>query len=196
MEQNNLILGIPSFTYADLYNAARLKDLLDVFDASVKHHDVELYDKFAAYRQNQGEGLKPEDISDLLVNMGPYVGQFVAKLFNVSEQHQVQSVKIKDEIDTIFTYKNEVVEKLPVVFKGQDTSDWNIPSILNRFDLLIEAGFPEANQDNDPEHRVARVGATIGLLSSHYKLIAKGKDSDYENADEQVFALRSKTCRA
>ena len=32
----------------------------------------------------------------------------------------------------------------------------------------------------------------IGLLSSHYKLIAKGKDSDYENADEQVSALRAK----
>ncbi|MFA5921697.1 MAG: pyridine nucleotide-disulfide oxidoreductase [Methylococcaceae bacterium] len=192
MEQNNLALGIPSFTYADLYNAARLKDLLDVFDASVKHHDVELFDKFAAYRQSQGEGLKPEEISDLLVNMGPYVGQFVAKLFNVTEQHEAQSVRIKDEIDTIFIYKNEVVEKLAVVFKGQDTGDWNIPAILNRFDLLIEAGFPEANQDDDPEHRVARVGATIGLLSSHYKLIAKGKDSDYENADEQVSALRTK----
>ena len=68
MEQNNLTLGIPSFTYADLYNAARLKDLLDVFDASVKHHDVELYDKFSAYRQHQGEGLKPEEISDLLLS--------------------------------------------------------------------------------------------------------------------------------
>ena len=192
MEQNNITLGIPSFAYADLYNAARLKDLLDVFDASVKHHDVELYNKFSAYRQNQGEGYKPEEISDLLVHMGPYVGQFVAKLFNVSEQHQAQSVKIKDEIDTIFTFKNEVVEKLAVIFKGQDTSDWVIPSILNQFDLLIEAGFPEANQDNDPEHRVARVGATIGLLSSHYKLIAKGKVSSYENADEQVTALRSK----
>ncbi|MDD1632153.1 MAG: pyridine nucleotide-disulfide oxidoreductase [Methylococcaceae bacterium] len=192
MEQHTLTLGIPSFTYADLYNAARLKDLLDVFDASVKHHDVELFDKFAVYRQSQGDGLKPEEISDLLVNMGPYVGQFVAKLFNVSEQHQAQSVKIKDEINTIFDYKNEVVEKLAVVFKGQDTGDWNIPSILNRFDLLIEAGFPEANQDDDPEHRVARVGATIGLLSGHYKLIAKGKDSDYENADEQVSALRTK----
>ena len=192
MEQNNLTLGIPGFTYADLYDAGRLKDLLDVFDASVKHHDVELHDKFAAYRQNQGEGLKPEELSDLLVNMGPYVGQFVATMFNVSEQHQAQSVKIKDEIDTIFKFKNEVVEKLAVVFKGQNALDWNIPSILNRFDLLIEAGFPEANQDNDPEHRVARVGATIGLLSSHYKLIAKGKDSDYENADEQVSALRTK----
>ena len=96
------------------------------------------------------------------------------------------------KFDTIFTFKNEVVEKLAVVFKGQDTSDWNIPSILNRFDLLIDAGFSEANQDNDPERRVARVGAIIGQISSHYKLIAKGKDSDYENADEQVSALRTK----
>ena len=143
MEQNNLILGIPTFTYADLYDANRLKDLLDVFDESIKKHDVELYDKFSAYRQNQGEGLKPEEVSELLVTMGPYVGQFVAKLFNVSTQHQDQADKIKDEIDTIFTFKNEVVEKLGVVFKGQDTTDWPISSILNRFDLLIEAAFPE-----------------------------------------------------
>ncbi|MEY3190893.1 MAG: hypothetical protein RIS10_1010 [Pseudomonadota bacterium] len=192
MEQNNLTLGISGFTYADLYDANRLKNLLDVFDASIKKHDAELYNKFSDYRQNQGVGLTPEEVSELLVNMGPYVGQFVAKLFNVTDQHQAQAIKIKDEIDTIFTYKNEVVEKLGVVFKGQDTADWNISSILNRFDLLIEAGFIEANQDNDPEHRVARVGAVIGLLSSHYKLLAKGKASDYENADEQVSALRAK----
>ena len=78
MEQNNLTLGIPGFNYPDLYDSNRLKDLLAVFDASVKKHDAELFDKFAAYRQNQGEGLAPEAISDLLVGMGPYVGQFVA----------------------------------------------------------------------------------------------------------------------
>ena len=52
--------------------------------------------------------MTPEAISDLLVRMGPYVGQFVAKLFNVSEQHQAQSVIIKDEIDTIFKFKNTI----------------------------------------------------------------------------------------
>jgi len=192
MEQHNLTLGIPGFNYPDLYDSARLKDLLDVFDASVERHDSELHNEFKAYRENQGAGLSAEAVSDLLVRMGPYVGQFVAKLFNVTEQHQAQGARIKDELDTIFTYKNEVVEKLGFAFKGQDTSDWTIPSILNRFDLLIDAGFPEANQDNDPEHRVARVGAAIGLLSSHYKLVAKGKDSDYENADLVAEALRAK----
>jgi NADPH-dependent glutamate synthase beta subunit-like oxidoreductase/NAD(P)H-flavin reductase len=191
MAQNNLTLGIPGFNYSDLYDAARLKDLLDVFDASVKKHDVELYNKFEAYRQNQGIGLEPEAISDLLVKMGPYVGQFVAKLFNVSEQHQAQSIKIKDEFDTVFTYKNEVVAKLNLVFKDQDISEWDIDAIRSRFELLIAAGFPEANQDNDPEHRVARVGACIGLLSTHYKLIAKGKESNYKNADQAAEDLRS-----
>ena len=192
MQQQTLTLGIPDFTYADLYNANRLKDLLDVFDATVKRHDQELYNKFSAYRDSQGVDLKPEEVSDLLVNMGPYVGKFVAKLFNVTEQHDNQAANIKDEIDSIFTYKNEVVEKLGVVFKGQDTTDWPISSILNRFDLLIEAAFPEANLDDDEEHRVARVGAVIGSLSSHYKLIAKGKDSDYENAEELIATIRTK----
>ncbi len=192
MEQHNLTLGIPGFNYSDLYDSARLKELLDVFDASVERHDSQLHSEFKAYRQNQGAGLSAETVSDLLVRMGPYVGQFVATIFNVSDQHQAQGAKIKDEIDTIFTYKNEVVDKLAFFFKGQDTSDWAIPSVLNRFDLLIAAGFPEANQDDDAEHRVARVGAAIGLLYSHYKLVAKGKDSDYENADLIAEALRAK----
>jgi len=192
MEQHNLTLGIPGFNYSDLYDSARLKDLLDVFLLSVERHDSELHNAFKAYRRNQGEGLSPEAISDLLVRMGPYVGQFVAKIFNVSEQHQTQGARIKDEIDTIFTFKNEIVDKLAFFFKGQNADDWAIPAVLNRFDLLIDAGFPEANQDDDAEHRVARVGAAIGRLYSHYKLVAKGKDSDYENADWVAEALRAK----
>ena len=97
MEQHNLTLGIPGFNYPDLYDSARLKDLLEVFDASVARHDAQLHDEFKLYRQNQGVGLAPEAISDLLVRMGPYVGQFVAKIFNVSEQHQAQGEKKKGE---------------------------------------------------------------------------------------------------
>ncbi|MGZ5077214.1 MAG: pyridine nucleotide-disulfide oxidoreductase [Methylobacter sp.] len=192
MDQHNLTLGIPGFNYSDLYDSARLKDLLDVFDTSVERHDSQLHSEFTAYRESQGVGMSPEAVSDLLVRMGPYAGQFVAKLFDISEQHQAQATKIKDEMDSIFTYKNEVVDKLDFFFKGQNTDDWAIPSVLNRFDLLIEAGFPEANEDNDPEHRVARVGAAIGRLYSHYKLVGKGKDSDYENADLVAEALRTK----
>jgi len=192
MTQKKFSLGIADFNYADLYNTARLNDLLAVFDESVKYHDTDLYTQFIAYRNTQGADLSPEQQSAILVKVAPYVGQFVAKLFNVESEHQAQKSTIQKDIETIFTYKNEVVEKLGVVFKGQTTDDWKIPDVLNRFDLLIEAGFPEANLDNDPENRVARVGAVVGLLANHYKTLAKGKESDYENADLQAQALRDK----
>jgi NADPH-dependent glutamate synthase beta subunit-like oxidoreductase/NAD(P)H-flavin reductase len=192
MEQNNLVLGIPGFTYSDLYDSNRLKDLLDAFDTSVKKHDAELFNRYVDYRQNQGADLTPEALSELLVQMGPYVGQFVATLFGVTEQHQEQAAKIKDEFATIFAYKNEVVAKLNLVFKDQDVSLWDKAVIDKHFELLVASCFPEANADSDPEHRVARVGAPIGLLSAHYKLVAKGKDSDYANAEIAVKELRNK----
>lgn len=190
MAQNTFKPGIPGFTYADLYNSARLKDLLDVFDTTVEQQNPELFAAFQDYRLTQGAGLEPVEISDLLVRMGPYVGQFVARLFNITEQQQAQTIKIKDEFDTIYAYKHEVVEKLGTLFKGQDISQWNISTVTSRFELLIEAGFPGTNADTDDEHRVARVGSELVRLAKHYALIAKGQNSDYENADQAVEALR------
>ena len=110
MTQKNLTLGIANFTYADLYDTARLTDLSTVFDESIHYHDADLYARFTAYQQTQGADLTPEATSQLLVDVAPYLGKFVAKLFNISDEHQAQSRAIKDEIDTIFTYKNEVIE--------------------------------------------------------------------------------------
>jgi NADPH-dependent glutamate synthase beta subunit-like oxidoreductase/NAD(P)H-flavin reductase len=191
MDHNDFTLGIPGFTYPDLYDARRLNDLLEAFDASVKRHAPELFEKFAAYRQCQGEGMAVEAVSDLLVKMGPYVGRFVAKLFGVEEEHQAQAAKIREEFDTVFTYKNEVVAKLNLVFKDQAISEWDVEGIQNRFELLIGAAFPEAALDSDAERRVARTGGLIGQLSSHYKAIAKGKDGTYPNADAAAEKLRA-----
>jgi len=188
MVQNTFKLGIPGFHYADLYNSARLKDLLDVFDSTVEQQNPALFKAFQDYRLTQGKGLEPMEISDLLVRMGPYVGQFVAKLFNVSEQHQAQSIRIKDELDTIFAYKHEVVNKLNALFKSQDVSQWDISDLTSRLELLIEADCPESNAD--AERRVARVGAKLARLAKHYALIAKDQHSDYENADRDIAALR------
>ncbi|MFZ2726544.1 MAG: pyridine nucleotide-disulfide oxidoreductase [Methylococcaceae bacterium] len=192
MTQKNLTLGIADFTYSDLYNPARLNDLLIEFDKSVQYHDADLFAQFADYKAAKGENYKPEVISDLLVKVAPYVGQFVAQLFNVSAAHQTQSDNIQDEFKTIFTYKNEVVDRLGVIFKGQTSEGWNIPSILNRFDLLIASAFPQANEDTDDERRVAQVGAVISLLHKHYQALAKNKPSDYSNADEQANSIRDR----
>ncbi len=192
MQSHTLHLGIADFTYADLYDPARLNALLIAFDASVQQHEPELFGRYAAFRQAQGEGYAPEQLSEILVEMGPYVGQFLARLFNVTAAHQAQAAAIQQEIDSVFTYKNAVVAKLEVYFKGQDIGTWDVETIQSRFALLITAAFPEADQDRDPERRVARVGAHIGLLSAHYQLLAKNKPGSYDNADAAAEAVRAR----
>ena len=138
MTQKNLTLGIANFNYADLYDSVRLTDLLGVFDESVKYHDADLYENYISYRNTQGADLSPEKQSAMLVQVAPYVGKFVAKLFNVEVEHQAQKSHIQSEIETIFTFKNEVVEKLGVIFKGQTTDDWKI--------IYFECGISKENK--------------------------------------------------
>ena len=192
MEQNILSLGIPNFVYADLYDAKRLGDLLTVFDQFAEAENAELFQQYLTYRQTQGLEFTPEQTSELLVAMAPLVGRFVARLFNVSEQHQAQKASITREIDSVFTYKNQVVEKLDVYFKGQSTDDWDKAGINRKMDVLLKVGFPESAQDSDAERRIAAVGAEIGLLSAHYKLLAKGKPGSEDNADARAEALRAR----
>lgn len=194
LQPDNLTLGIPGFAYADLYDPKRLKDLLAVFDASVQQHDPDLYTAFAVYRENQGEEMAPGEISDLLVRMAPHVGQFVARLFNVTAQHKDQEARIKKDFDSIFTYKKNIVDKLNTVFKNQDTGTWNAAELQDRLDLLIRAGFPEADHNNDPERRIASVAANLFRLAEHYRLIAKGRQSNFANADQDTGALRARLC--
>jgi len=104
------------------------------------------------------------EISDLLVNMGPYVGQFVAKLFNVSEQHQAQSVKIKDEIDTILTIKMKC-RKTGRCFKARTPVTGLF--LLSWIVLIVDWGrFCRSQPRRWFWHRVARVGQYWFIVQS------------------------------
>ena len=89
------VLGIPGFNYGDLYDPLRLKDLLAVFDQSIRQHDPRLFAEFESYRTCQGQGMQPQQISDLLVRMAPFVGMFMACLFKVTQdrEHQIALVR-------------------------------------------------------------------------------------------------------
>ena len=185
-----LILGIPGFDYADLYEPQSLKKLSALFDAGVKQADPELQAAFAAYHASQGEGMAPEVISDLLVKMAPHLGKFIARLFNIENEQDAQKAAILADVQSIFVLKHEVVAKLAAKFRGQDCADWDIAAVKNKLSLLTRLAFPEADEDDDRERSIGRVGAALAKLSAHYKLIAKGKDSEYHGADAELDRLR------
>jgi len=185
-----LALGIPGFVYSDLHDPARLCDLLEVFDRTLQQKDAGLFAEFEAYRKCQGEGMAPEGISELLVKMAPHVGEFVARLFDVSEDRAAQMCSIRSEFDSIFGFRNEIVGKLAARFKGETIEDWDIPALRARFDALLQATAPLAERQADPEGAVSRMAVGLWRLSEHYAALAAGKTSDFSDADAHVSALR------
>ena len=156
-----LTLGLSGFTYADLYDPKRLKDLDQEFDQAVAAIDPQLLADFSAYRENQGEGLAPEVISDLLVKMAPHVGLFVAKLFKVEPLIASQKAAIRAQFDSVFSFKSDFVAKSASRYKGEDPQAWDLPTILKSFNTLLDAcGDPDA-LSHDREAAVAQLGMTI-----------------------------------
>ncbi|MCG3145959.1 MAG: Dihydroorotate dehydrogenase B (NAD(+)), electron transfer subunit [Gammaproteobacteria bacterium] len=123
--------------------------------------------------------------------MAPHVGRFVAKLFDVGGERDRQIVAIKEEMDTIFLFRAEVVMKVHAKFRGVDAATLDLNRIEGQIAALKQAAFPAAAQDGDEERSLARVGAALWRLTSHYELIAKGKPGDHPHADEEAARLRT-----
>ena len=74
-------LGIDGFSYADLNDYARLRDLAGAFDRFVEEHDADLFRRFDAYRQ--GIELTSPDESALLIAVARELALFLTQLFHI-----------------------------------------------------------------------------------------------------------------
>jgi hypothetical protein len=156
-----LTLGIPGFSYVDLYDPARLRDLSACFDRQLAEETPELFEEFASYRSTQGDGLKPEEVSDLLVRLAPKLGSFVARLFGVEAEREAQAAMIGADFETVFAFKNEIVAKSASRFKGEDPANWDLTQLSGHFTLLVEAVIDEERLRADREASIA--GFSIAL---------------------------------
>jgi hypothetical protein len=82
-----LHIGIPGFTYADLYDPSRLADLTDLFHSQLRSADAEVWERFERYRASKGDGMTPEEISEAIVQTAPHLSAFISELFEVHDRH-------------------------------------------------------------------------------------------------------------
>ena len=186
-----LSLGIPGFQYADLYNPVRLADLSRVFDDDLLERDTHLLDEFISYRRSQGDGMSAEAISDLLVRVAPYVGDFIARLFRLESECAAQREAIQDEIDTVFVYRSEIVAKLKRVFKGVDCTAWDLQAIMEGVELLKQVAFPETATD-DPERALARVAVRLLRLNDRLRAEDNSEQGEGSDAAEELLTLTTR----
>ncbi|SMF95846.1 NADPH-dependent glutamate synthase beta chain [Methylomagnum ishizawai] len=162
----HLTLGLPGYTYADLYDPARLAALSADFDAQVQAGQPELFAEFAQYRASHGAGMKPEQISDLLVRMAPEVGGFVARLFGVEAERAAQIAAIRADFDGVFAYKNDIVGKVASRYKGVDPATWDAAELRQQFTTLLAVAVEDSPLKADREAAVAGLAVALKHASA------------------------------
>jgi hypothetical protein len=88
--RRDFTLGVPGFDYRDLYDPERLKELYDVFDETLAAEDPEVHRAYMACREDKDGKLPPAEVANALLSTAPYLGRFVARLFNVEGERETQ----------------------------------------------------------------------------------------------------------
>ena len=88
-------LGIPGFSFADLHQPARLRELYRQWVDDVKATEPELWAQWDQHRQSPGT-LGPVARGDLIVAMAPHVSRFITRLFGVGDEAEslVQATRV------------------------------------------------------------------------------------------------------
>lgn len=184
----SMSLGIPGFEYGDLYDPIRLADLSRAFDDYLQESDTTLFKEFLSYRESRGEGMAPEAVSDILVRVAPWVGDFIARLFKLESECAAQRKSIRDEIDTVFVYRSQIVAKLKRKFRGVDCTAWDQNLIMESVGLLQRVAFPRTATD-DPERALARVAVSLFRLCDQLQSENDVTADDGSDAAEELSLL-------
>ncbi len=184
---NPLILGIPGYDYSDLHKPEQLARLHKEFENSVETHDSALQAEYAQYQACQGEGMSAVQISEILVKIAPFVGTFVAKLFNIDQSRLEQMDRIQHEIDHVFVYRKELISKLVKHFRQVDISSWNVETLHQQLEHLLAATGRSKLWLNDPEMAVAELGSVLLKLVGKFST----NENDVNALNSQALDIRN-----
>jgi hypothetical protein len=105
-----LQLATHGFTYSDLYHPEKLAELHSLFFRELELRDPSLHLRWGSYASSGGSDLTPVEISQILVDMAPHVGSFVAKLFGI-EKNRKAGMDLAAREKVIFKFKQEILQR-------------------------------------------------------------------------------------
>ncbi len=150
-------LGIPGFTYADLFEPIRLRELYEAFDASFMKEAPEAHARFAEYRACGGKGMTSEQTSEALLAAAPLVSAFVGRLFSIEKELAQLSVEVKDRTP-LWRFKRDFAKKR--VLRADAGKAWRDgPGALRE-------GSPRRSVDVEAA-AVARAAMTAAVTTDH-----------------------------
>jgi len=165
-------LGIDGFTFPDLFDARRLKDLADAFYAEVNAKEPVLGSALSKYIANGGNGYERKVESKILTDAAPFLSDFIGRLFRISgertELHDAIAVQ-----NPVWQYKFFVQRRAARKYKPEQLAELNEAELWIAVTQLRNAGF-DYTLINDEELSVAET--TARLVSAEESLSKEGGD--------------------
>src|ERR1041384_2123666 len=112
-------LGVPGYSYADLYDPERLSSLYERFCEQVRADNPALWLDWDSYRRDPDAPRPPVALSNLLIAMAPHVSRFVKRLFDVDTPASAIAASTRAQ-DDLFRFKVDFVRRrvLPLLKNG------------------------------------------------------------------------------
>ena len=160
-----LTLGLPGYSYADLFDPERLRALHTDFDKWFLENAPEPHARFAAYRTCAGAGMTPVQVSEALLAAAPWVSAFLGRLFKVEAELAVFTREVSER-DPLWRFKKEFAKKR--VLKADAGKAWrgagrSLEQAASAAKAALTAVLPEdASFAKDEELAVAK--ATMALF--------------------------------
>ena len=185
-------LGIPGFTFADLHQPERLRDLHEQFAEAVKASEPELWAQWDHYR-SVPQALGAVARGNLVVAMAPHLSRFVSRLFSVGSEADAL-VAATRAYDVLFRFKIDFVRRraLPLLKGGahvtataEDHAVVEAGAKASALQMMAGRGLqptPEAEID------LATYGCS--LLDREEALRASGSDADKAAVAAEIESLK------
>jgi len=174
-----LELGVSGFSFSDLQNAERLRELHELFCGEVMGDDPAWWARWEAYRADPDAPRPAPEVSALLVRMSGHVSRFVARLFRI----EAETGALREETlrqDPIFRFKVDFVRRraLPLRKSGTVTATGADAAVVERL----------AGPARDDRERALAVAA-CGLLDREAAAATAGSDADRAAVAAEIDAV-------
>ena len=170
-------LGIPGFSFGDLFEPARLAELHAEFESWFAARAPADHARFAAYRACKGVGMAPEAVSEALLGAAPHVSAFVGRLFGVERELDALRTEVHDR-DPLWRFKRDFAKKRvlrPEAGKGwrqtYDAGDLEAESVAR---TALAAVTSKSAGRVDEELEIARAVVAIHEVDDVARRAAKG----------------------
>jgi len=174
-------LGIEGFSFAELFDPARLAELAERFYDEVEKQEPLLHDALTKYIAARGEGFERRVESKILTDAAPHLSDFIARLFKITTEQRDLENEITVQ-NPVWKYKFFVQRRAAKKFKPEQLADLNEAKLWLALTQLRSTAFDETLV-RDEELSIAEITCRLldaeEVLAKHAADVGTGSDSDW-----------------